>query len=91
MLIASKPFDRIASGDSSLFKDAKVEAAPTALQESLHDLRAAKPNAKLITRHSRLGDHKLCRPNPEAITNVNSFLEQALRCEVLAERSPGQV
>ena len=40
---------------------------------------------------SSLSDNKLCRPNPEAITNVNSFLEQALRCEVLAERSPGQI
>jgi hypothetical protein len=91
MLIASKRFHRIASGDSSLFKDGKVEASPTAAQESLHDFRAAKPNAELEARHSRLGDNKLCRPNPEAITNVNSFFEQALRCEVLAERSPGQL
>jgi hypothetical protein len=33
MLIASKPFHRIASSDSSLFKDGKVEATPTALLE----------------------------------------------------------
>jgi hypothetical protein len=61
------------------------------LQESLHDFRAAKPNAELEARHSWLGDNKLRRSNPEAITNVNSFLKQALRCEILAERSPGQV
>jgi hypothetical protein len=91
MLIASKPFHRIASGDSSLFKDCKVKATPTALQKSLHDFWAAKPNAELETRHSWLGDNKLCGPNPEAITNVNSFLKQALRCEVFAERSPGQI
>jgi hypothetical protein len=30
MLIAGKRFHRIASGDSSLLKDGKVEASPTA-------------------------------------------------------------
>jgi hypothetical protein len=74
MLIAGKRFHRIASGDSSLLKDGKVEASPTAAQESLHDFRAAKPNAELEARHSWLADNKLCRPNPEAITNVNSIL-----------------
>jgi len=79
------------SGDSSLLKDGKVEASPTAAQESLHDFRAAKPNAELEARHSWLADNKLCRPNAEAINNVNNILKKALRCEVLAERSPAQV
>src|SRR5215469_3960754 len=73
MLIASEPFHRIVSGDSSLFKDCKVEATLSALQKSLHDFWAAKPNAGLETTHSWLSDNKLCRPNPEAITNVTAF------------------
>jgi hypothetical protein len=30
--------------------------------------------AELEARHSWLADNKLCRPNPEAITNANSIL-----------------
>jgi hypothetical protein len=91
MLIASNRFHRIASCNSAFFQDGKVEATLTALQESLYDVRAAEPNTELKTRHAWLGDNELGRSNPKAVTNVNSFLEQPLRCEILAEHPPGQV
>ena len=85
MLIPGKQLDRVASGDLSLFKDCKVEASPTTAQESLYHFRTTEADAELETRHSRLGDDKLRRPNPKEVADVNGFLKQALRCEVLPE------
>jgi hypothetical protein len=88
MLISFEQFYRVASSDFAFSKNGKIEPRPAALQESLYDVWATEANAELKTWHSRLSDDKLCRADPKAVTNVNRFLKQAFRCEVLAENSP---
>ena len=70
MLIASNRFHRIASCNAAFFRDGKVEASPTALQESLYDVWAAEPNTELKARHAWLGDNELGRSNPTPFRRI---------------------
>src|SRR5438552_18222158 len=58
---------------------------------SLYHIRAIEANAQFETRHSRLSHNKMCRADAKAVADVNRFLNQAFRREVLAETAVRKV
>ena len=84
-------FDRITGPDFPLAKNRQIETGALAVEKALHHLGAAKFDAELEARHSRLRHGELRRADPEPISDLHSPFEEPLGAEVLAEGSPGKV
>src|SRR5687767_13071886 len=90
MSISSQRLEPIANAHFALFQNREIEPSALALQESFDDVRTAKFQSQLVTRHARLGDHHLCRAEAELVTNVRFGFQQACRRKVFAEHAPRQ-
>jgi hypothetical protein len=83
--------DRIATGHFAFAKDSKVEAGATASQEPLDHVSSAESHSELVARHAGLGNKELGSTHPEAVADLNLFLEKPFSREVLPERSRRQI
>src|SRR3989442_622551 len=91
VLVSSNQLNRIAGRHFSLLRDRHVEAGLAAAQKALHHVRAAKPDAELEARHARLRNYELSRTSPQAVSDVNRFLDYTFGREILSEHPPGKV
>ncbi len=66
--------DRIVFADFAFSQDCEVKAAVSSFQEMPNDVRAPELCREFVTRSSRLCHPHLCRPDLEAVTDVNVFL-----------------
>src|SRR4051812_479844 len=82
---------RVAGAEFSLAKDGQVKSAPSALQKFLDDIGPAKSDAQLKAGHPRLCDYDMHRPDLKPVADIDLRIEHALRREVFAEHTPGQI
>src|SRR2546428_10535426 len=82
---------RIACANLTFARHCQIKAGPSALQETLDHVVASESDSEFEARHAGLCDLKLGGANPNAIADQGARFEQALRREVLAERSPGKL
>src|ERR1051325_6781094 len=69
----------------------QIKPRPLAGEKSSDNVRSAKANTELVTRHPWLGDHYFSRPHSKSISDVRFRFPEARRRKVLAEHSPGEI
>jgi hypothetical protein len=86
-----REFDGIATGHFAFAEDRKVEAGATALQEPLDHVSSAESHRELVARHAGLCNKELGSTHPEAVADLDRFLEKPFGREVLPENSRREI
>ena len=68
----------------------KIEAASSALQEELDHIVAVKSEGQFVAGHAGLCDYEHRLSDLQTVSDKSTVFQQPLRCEVLAEYTPGE-
>src|SRR5450432_1169590 len=87
---APKTLNRIPRAYVAFSRDSEIEPIAPTFQKTPDHVGVPETEREFVARDSWLCNNEFRRTYPVAVANPDVFFQQALRSEILAERTPGQ-